>query len=215
MNGCAGRDPGANGQDARFRGARGGRPPNLAGGVPLRLARATNRAERAVFSGRRQMPVSGRGAVGFAPRPTILRLAAWRSGSDRVGFAHQPGFFSPARRRRPHPRRGAGRGRQAEGARNHGRYGFSAPVAVCRECRAARPRRAARQSAHRAKAPSSGSDAGTHSRRVKPLGRFVEFQRRSGRPHQRKLWGGARRTVGLEPGAGVSRRVVGLGCRCG
>ena len=35
----------------------------------------------------------------------------------------------------------------------------------------------------------------------------MEFQRLTGRPHQRKLWGGARRTVGLEPGAGVSRRL--------
>lgn len=104
--------------------------------------------------------------------------------------------FSPARRRPPHPRRRAGRGRQAGGARNQGRCGVPAPPALSRERRAGGPGRAARHSAPRAKAPASGSDAGAHSWRVSPLGRFVELRRRSDRPHQRKRWGGARRTVG-------------------
>ena len=165
--------PRRNGAGCPLQGGTGGPPPGLCGGVPSRLARAKNRAARAVFLARASRRGPGRGAVCFAPRPTRSRSESWGSGADRVGFAHPPGFFSPARRRPLAPRRRAGRGRQAGGARNHSRYGFSAPVAGCRECRAARPRRAARQSARRAKAPSSGSDAGAHSWRINPLGRFV------------------------------------------
>ena len=106
MNVCAGRDPGANGQEARFRGARGGRPPSLFGGVPLWLAMATSRAARAVFSGRRQRRVSGRGAVGFAPRPTILRRV--RGVRARIGWVSltSRGFSAP-RAADPHPKGGA------------------------------------------------------------------------------------------------------------
>jgi hypothetical protein len=111
-------------------GAGHGRPRGAVGFAPrARTVAAVRPRARGVF---------------FAPRPTGNRSEGYRSGSDRVGFAGGPGFLP-----RPPPaattEAAGGRGRQAGGAWSQGRCRVSAPAAVSRECRAGRPRRAARR----------------------------------------------------------------------
>lgn len=112
----------------------------------------------------------------FRAAPHDPASGAWRSGSDRVGFAHQPGFFRPARRRPPPQRRRAGRGRQAGGRGNYRRKGCSALPARPASVERARPESRTRKPPG-AKAPDSGSVAGGDSRGLRP----VEFAERGDR----------------------------------
>ena len=95
----------------------------------------------------------------FRAAPHDPASGAWRSGSDRVGFAHQPGFFGPARSRLPHPRRSAGRDRQAGGraatAANDARHDRPDPrVSSGRGRKAAPPSPPARRPLHPVRMPA-------------------------------------------------------------
>jgi hypothetical protein len=107
-------DAGATGQEARLRGARGGRPPAGACGAPRCRPRPPARGGlfRAARSFGRRRSVRGAGRL-FAPRPTLRRSGGWRSDSDRVGFTHGPWLVAPARRR-PLPSEAAGGGGAAK-----------------------------------------------------------------------------------------------------
>ena len=146
-------DAGATGQDARFRGARGGRPPNLFGGVPLRLAMATNRAERAVFSFGRRCASQGAGRS-VSRRTPRQRGECIAFGRKVAAFTHRPGFFSPARRRRPRQRRRAGRGQRAEGAPATAARVSRRNPALSREGRAGGPGKPGKKRVPRETAPS-------------------------------------------------------------